>query len=160
MADDAEPLSPAPPPALSSERVLHYAVLDETVGFNSGHRSIFVNDKELGRVPYLAICQREKASTFSLHFCESDWQLIAVSLSETVEAAKRRAEHIYPGSSAKWVEAHFTEEDVRRYLDEIWADLRCSFCGKRPDQGIESIIEAPNNTARICDKCVAEFSRK
>jgi hypothetical protein len=77
-------------------------------------------------------------------------------------AAKTRAEHIYPGSSAKWVEAHFTEEDVTRYIDEIWADFQCSFCGKRldRDRDIESIVEARDGNARICDKCVAEFSRK
>jgi hypothetical protein len=157
MADDTEPF---PPPAICSERVLHYAVLDESVGFNSGHRSIFVNGKQLGRVPYLAICQGNETRKFVVHFCDADWQPVGVSVNDSVEAAKERAEQIYPGSLAKWVEAHFTEEDVTRYLDEIWADCRCSFCGKRPDQGIESIIQAPDNTARICDKCVADFSRK
>jgi hypothetical protein len=160
VADDAEPFSTAPPPAVCSERILYYAVLDESVGFNSDHRSIFVNGKQLGKVPYLAICQEKKASKFLIYYCDSDWEPVGASEYDTVEAAKRRAERIYPGSSAKWVEAHFTEEDVTRYLDEVWADSRCSFCGKRPDQCIESIIEAPGNNARICDKCVAEFSRK
>jgi hypothetical protein len=160
MADGAEPFSSVPPPALCSERVLFYAVLDESVGYNAGHRLIFVNGKELGKVPYLAICQGKETSKFIAYYCDGDWQPIAISAFDTVETAKRRAEHIYPGSSAKWVEAHFTEEDVTRYLDEIWADLRCSFCGKRPDQNVESIIEAKDGSARICEKCVAEFSRK
>jgi ClpX C4-type zinc finger protein len=157
MADDTEPF---PPPAICSERVLHYAVLDETVGFNSGHRLVFIDGKELGKVPCLAICHETKTSKFLIYYCDSDWDPVGASEYDTVEAAKRRAERIYPGSSAKWVETHFTEEDITRYLDEIWADSRCSFCGKRPDRGIESIIQAPGNNARICDKCVAEFSRK
>lgn len=140
--------------------MLHYAVLDETVGFNSGHRSVFIGGKELGKVPCLAICQEKKASKFLIYYCDSDWEPVGASEYDTVEDAKRRAERIYPGSSAKWVEAHFTEEEAARYLDDIWADSGCSFCGKRPDQGIESLIEAPGGNARICDKCIAKFSRK
>jgi ClpX C4-type zinc finger protein len=157
MANDPEPF---PPPAICSERVLQYAVLDESVGFNSGHRLMFVDGKELGKVPRLAICAEKKTSKFLIYYCDGYWRSIGVSGHDSVVAAKRRAELIYPGSSAKWVEAHFTEEDVTRYLDEIWADSRCSFCGKRPDQGIESIVEAKDGNARICDKCVVEFSRK
>ena len=149
MADGTEPPSTVPPPAVCSERVLHYAVLDETVGFNSGHRLVFIDGKELGKVPCLAICQKKKASKFLIYYCDNDWEPVGASEYDTVEAAKGRAERIYPGSSAKWIEAHFTEEDVRRYLDEIWTDLRCSFCGKRPDQDIESIIEAKDGNARI-----------
>jgi len=160
MSDVAEPSSPVPPPALGSERVVHYAVMDESVGFNSGHRLMFIGGKELGKVPCLAICEEKKNSKFWMHYCDDDWGSIGVSGHDSVVAAKRRAELIYPGSSAKWVEAHFTDEDVERYLDEIWADSRCSFCGKRPDQGIESIVEAKDGNARICDKCIAEFSRE
>jgi hypothetical protein len=121
---------------------------------------MFVDGKELGKVPRLAICEEKKTSKFSIYYCDGDWGPIGASGHDSVAAAKRRAELIYPGSSAKWVEAHFTEEDVTRYLDEIWADSRCSFCGKRPDEGIESIVEAKDGNARICDKCVVEFSRK
>ena len=160
MTDDTEPPTAVPPPAVCSERVLHYAVLDETVGFNSDHRSIFVNGKQLGKVPYLAICQGKVPPKFNTYYCNGDWQPDGHSAHDSIADAKQRAEYIYPGSSAKWVEAHFTKEDVTRYLDEIWADLRCSFCGKRPEQGIESIIQAKDGNARICDKCVAEFSRK
>jgi hypothetical protein len=40
----------------------------------------------------------------------------------TVAAAKRRAEHIYPGSTACWVEANFTDEEANRYLNELFGD--------------------------------------
>jgi hypothetical protein len=49
---------------------------------------------------------------------DSDWSPIGIAGSDSVEAAKRRAERIYPGSSTCWVEAHFTDEDVKRYLEE------------------------------------------
>lgn len=153
---------PLPPPAICSERVLHYAMLDETVSFNSAHRSAvkIFGDKELGKAPCLAICERKDDSGVVTYYCDGDWQFIGVSAHDSVDAAKRRAEYIYPGSAAKWIEAHFTEEDVSRHLEEIWGDHRCSFCGKRPDQDIESIIETQDGKARICDKCIAEFSRK
>ena len=96
MADGTEPLSAAPPPALSSARVLHYAVLDETVGFNSGHRLVFIDGKELGKVPCLAIYQKKKASKFLIYYCDSDWEPVGASQYDTVEAAKGRAERIYP----------------------------------------------------------------
>jgi hypothetical protein len=165
MADHAEPF---PPPAICSERVLHYALLDDTVGYNcdaavdyiSRNRLKSFEDKEFGKAPCLAICQGKDIPQFIAYYCDSDWELLGLSVHDSVAAAKTRAEHIYPGSSAKWVVAHFTDEDVERHLEEIWADSRCSFCGKRPDQGIESMIEAPSGNARICDKCIAVFSRK
>src|SRR5713101_8034109 len=51
VADDREHFAPGPPPVVCSERVLHYAVLDDTVRYNSGHRLFFVGGKELGRFP-------------------------------------------------------------------------------------------------------------
>ncbi|HYK65680.1 MAG TPA: hypothetical protein VEY94_12095 [Patescibacteria group bacterium] len=157
MGDDSEPL---PPPAIGSERILHYAVLDESVAFNTDHRLMFIDGKAIGKVPYLAICAEEKTSKFLIYYCDGDWGPIGVSAHDSVVAAKKRAELIYPGSSAKWIVANFTEEDVARYLDGIWADSRCSFCGKGGDQGIDSIVEAENNNARICNKCIEKFSRK
>ncbi|HYL57364.1 MAG TPA: ClpX C4-type zinc finger protein [Candidatus Acidoferrales bacterium] len=159
MADSQQRVPSEPPPAVSSQRVLHYALLDKDVGYNSGHGLILVDGRELGKVPCLVICQEAKTSKFLVYYCDIDWEASGCSAHDSIAAAKTRAESIFPGSSAKWVEAHFTEEEVTRYLDEIWIDCRCSFCGKRPDQGVEAIFKGSGN-ARICDKCVAEFSRR
>jgi hypothetical protein len=116
-----EDSSNIPPPIICvNDRVfLHYAVLDESVGFKAGHGLFFVGGKEIGPVPCLAICQDKDSPRFTLYYCDSDWGLVGVAADyESVDAAKRRAERIYPGSSARWVEAHFTEQDVTRYLDE------------------------------------------
>jgi hypothetical protein len=114
---DQVPTTPPPIICVDDCVLLHYAVLDNSVGYNAGHGLMFVGGKEIGRVPCLAICRDKQSPQFNLYYCDSDWSLIGVAAYETVEAAKRRADRIYPGSSASWVEAHFTEEDVKRYLD-------------------------------------------
>jgi hypothetical protein len=99
MVDDAN-FSAKPPPAIVSERVLHYAFLDDSVGFNAGHKLIFIDGKQLGKVPRLAICQAKKSSELSLFYCDDDWDFVGVSVHDSVAAAKNRAERLYPGSSS------------------------------------------------------------
>jgi hypothetical protein len=110
--------NPPPPVICINDRVLlHYAVLDESVGYRAGHGLFFVDGKEIGRVPCLAICHERESNKLTLYYCGSDWGLLGVATGyESVEAAKLRAERIYPGSYACWEEAHFTDEDVSRYL--------------------------------------------
>src|SRR5258708_11927337 len=126
------PLTP-PPPALGCARVIEYAVLDESVGY-TGRPTIFVGDEELGRVQRLAICDDKKSSRVLLLHCDEDWDARAISGFETVSEAKNHAERRYPGVSAQWIDAHVSEEEAERHLDEMFGDNRCSFCGKRADQ--------------------------
>jgi hypothetical protein len=56
----------------------------------------------------------------TLYYCERDWTPIGIAGHASVEAAKRRAERIYPGSSTCWIEAHYTEDEAARYRDQIW----------------------------------------
>jgi hypothetical protein len=148
----------APPPVIMvNDRVLlHYAFLSDSVGFNSGHRLMFVDGKEIGKVPRLAICRDRDSSQFMLYYCDSDWRPIGIASYDSVGAAKRRAEHIYPGSAACWIEARFTESDAERFLEERLSDMRCSFCGKRPDQNLSATFVG-EGSARICGDCVREF---
>jgi ATP adenylyltransferase len=97
--------TPSPPPriiTLDDSRMLEYALLNESVGFNSGHGLMFVDGKEIGRVPLLAICQSNNDAEFTLYYCDIDWNPIGVAPHRTVEDAKRKAESIYPGSNACW----------------------------------------------------------
>jgi hypothetical protein len=146
---------PSPPPVIASDRLLHYAILDNSVGYTAGHGLLFVDGEEIGKVPCLAICQSRNKSEVVLYFCEKDWNSIAVSVHDSVANAKRRAERIYPRSSALWKEAHISEQEVARHLDNLYKDFRCSFCGKRGD--LVGQMFAGNGTAQICDECVAEF---
>jgi hypothetical protein len=144
---------PKPPPVLDSARVLGYAVLDESVIY-SGHSSLFVNGKELGPVPCLAICQGSNGDGILLLHCSRDWTVLGVAEYPSVDEAKNRAERIYPGLSTHWIGLHVTKEEAAHYLDKAFGDQRCSFCGKKPEQ-IERLIA--KNDARICDSCITEF---
>jgi ClpX C4-type zinc finger protein len=144
---------PKPPPVLDSARVLEYAELDSSVGF-SGRILLYVDGKELGPAPCLAICQNLREAEILLFHCDLDWTVLGTGGYATVADAKSRAERIYPGVSACWVEAHVSEQEATQYLDELSHDQRCSFCGKRPDQ-IEKLIE--QGDARICNFCIEEF---
>lgn len=144
-----------PPPAIASDRILYYAILDKSVGYTSGHGLQYVDGNDIERVPFLAICQSRVPSEVLLNFCEKGWNSIAVSVHDSPANAKRRAERIYPGSSACWVETKFSDEDVERYLDKMYKNFRCSFCGKRGD--LVAQMFAGNSNAQICDECVAEF---
>jgi ClpX C4-type zinc finger protein len=144
-----------PPPTIGADRVLHYAILGASAGYKSGHGLLFVDGEEIGKVPCLAICKSSGSPDVVLYYCEKDWNSLAVSAHDSAEGAKERAERIYPGSAALWVEAAFTEEDAERYLDDVYRDFRCSFCGKRGD--LVGQMFAGNGTAQICDECVAEF---
>jgi hypothetical protein len=83
MADDTEPF---PPPAICSERVLHYAVLDETVGYNCNAAVDYISrnrlktfedeDKEFGKAPCLAICQGKDIPQFIAYYCDTDWNFL------------------------------------------------------------------------------------
>ena len=59
---------------------------------------------KIGRVPRLAICKDKDSGLFTLYYCDDDWNLLGVATDyQTVDAAKRRAERIYPGSFTRWI---------------------------------------------------------
>lgn len=148
-----------PPPVLGNARILEYAVLDESVTY-SGHSSLFVGNvteglKELGPVPCLAIAQDLKTGEIILMHCDQDWDPLGLSgRYASVADAKARAERTYHGVSSCWIDAKITQEEALKYRDEVWAEHKCSFCGKIPPD-FDMMIERDN--ARICDSCVEEF---
>ena len=143
-----------PPPVIASARVLQYALLDSTVEY-SGCTSLFVGGKELGQVPCLAICQDKPTPEILLFHCAKDWNWLGCSAHQSVDAAKIRAEGIYHGVSRLWIDANISELESEQYLDELWGETKCSFCGRRPDQGVEKLLG--KDGVRICDRCVNEF---
>jgi hypothetical protein len=117
--NNPRPSNPPPLICVKDRVLLCYAILTDSVGFNAGHGLIFVDGKEIGRVLCVAICQDKESSAVTLYFCDCDWSPIGIAGYESVEAAKRRAERIYPGSSSFWVESRYSAEDATRYLDEF-----------------------------------------
>lgn len=151
--------SSLPPIICVNDRVLlAYAILDDSVGFNQGHGLLFVEGKEIGRVPCLAVSQDKNSDKVMLYFCKRDWSLLGIAAQDSVTEAKKKAERIYPGAARCWVDAHFTDDDVARYLDEAFAEMRCSFCGKHPGKTMAATFQS--GSARICGSCVAEFYRQ
>lgn len=153
-----EPPSAPPPIICVNDRiVLEYAILDDSVGYNPDHRRLFIGDKPMWRLPCLAISQDKNSPQVMLYCCESDWSPIGIAGCNSIANAKRLAEKMYPGVSACWVAAAFTEEDRERFLEETNSDLRCSFCGKRDDERLFSETFVGKGEARICGNCVQEF---
>lgn len=150
--------SRTPPPIICvNDRVLlEYALLDDSISPRAGHGLLFVDGKEIGKVPCLAICEDKESPDVTLYFCSADWDPIGIAAGKSIDAVKTRAERIYPGSSARWVQAHFTEEDVSRYLENSFAGLRCSFCGRRPDETLAMTFQGKGSVC-ICGECVGRF---
>jgi hypothetical protein len=139
----------SPPPVLDCARVLRYLLIDVSMEF-SGRTLLFVDGKELGEVPYLAICEKEKNGGVLLFHCTSDWTVLGCSSHKSITDAQERAEAIYRGSSSRWVDANVSREAAEAYLDELFGGDRCSLCGNRPHQ-VDSFISQGSDL--ICNHC-------
>jgi hypothetical protein len=146
---------PKPPPVLGCSRVLHYAVVDKTVGF-VGRTLLFVGTKELkelGRVPCLAICEDRGTGVLLFH-CSRNWKTLGCSAHDSVDAARKKAEGIYPGLSTHWKAAHVTKKRARQFLNKLWGNLRCAFCAKQPHE-VRQLFG--KSGAHICDMCLEKY---
>jgi len=134
VADMAESrVTPSsPPPVLDCARLLHYAILDSGIEF-SGQSLLFVDGKELGAVPCLAICEDKKTGGVLLFHCASDWSVLGCSAHESAFDVQARAERVYKGVSTRGVDANISREAADAYLNELFANERCRVCASRPD---------------------------
>jgi hypothetical protein len=88
--------------------------------------------------------------------CDEEWEVQGIAGGFiSAEAAKSAAERMYGGASSQWIDTGYSEANVATYLEEIYTEQNCSFCGRRPDQ-VQSIVNSDN--ANICDICIREFS--
>ena len=149
-----------PPPMLGNGRVLEYAIV-ESVTY-SGNRSLFVGNgneglKELGPVPCLAISKNLKTGEIALLHCDQEWDPLGTGGNyKSIQQAKASAERAYHGISSRWIDAKVTEEEALRYREDVWADDRCSFCGKIPPD-FDMMIKG--HEAGICNSCIEEFHK-
>jgi hypothetical protein len=91
-----------PPDVLDGARVIEYLVIRNDMRF-SGRTLLFVEGKELGPVPCLAICEEKDGGGVLLFHCTSDWIVLGCSAHKSVSDAQQRAEHIYTDSASDWV---------------------------------------------------------
>ena len=139
----------SPPPVLDCARLLRYVVIDKRIEF-SGRTLLFVDGKELGEVPCLAICEEKKTGAVLLFHCTRDWTTLGCSAHKSITEAQLRAEGIYKGTSSRWVDAKVSPEAAEAYLDEMFGEDRCSVCGRRPDE-VDSFVQS--GSVRICNHC-------
>jgi hypothetical protein len=144
----------SPPPVIDYSRLLSYAYVDKSVGY-AGRTLLFVEGNELGRVPRLAICENQKVGILLLH-CNRKWKTQGVSGHDSVVEAKKKAESIYPGISKRWINAHVTKMEARKYLEKMWGNERCNFCRKYPHE-VRQLFGSVR--ALICDECMDKFNR-
>jgi hypothetical protein len=128
-----------------------YALNERGVEF-SGHTNLFVGEREIGRVPRLALCKEKGGEVLLLH-CNRTWSIKGIAAFPSLRDARKRAERIYPGVSKRWVQMNVTSFQAERYLRKIWVGKECSFCGRRPDQ-VRGMVS--RRKLRICDRCATE----
>ena len=145
----AENREGSPPPVLDCARLLCYVIIDKGIEF-SGRSLLFVDGKELGDVPCLAICEEKKTGGVLLFHCTTDWTVLGCSAHKSVADAQVHAEGIYKGTSSRWVDANVSRESAEAYLDELFGEDRCSVCGKRPDE-VDSFVQG--RSVRVCNDC-------
>jgi hypothetical protein len=164
------PKNPTPPPSvLDSARVLFYATVDDSVKFR-GRTLLFVDGRELGPVPCLAICEQETTKDALLFHCDSDWNTLGCSAHASTDEAKARAERMYAGVSTRWIDANVSKEaaeecraNIRKahedHVKKLRSSARCSFCG-RSVEDVHDMHVNGNENAFICDLCVEEFHQR
>ena len=151
------PLDP-PPPVLDMARVIAYAFVDDSVQW-TGRQCLFVDGKELGPVPRLALAQNATGDlTDVLVFhCDERWEVLGVSGGANLDEAKARTEHAYRGISAKWIDANVSVEEAEAWVLENSDHMVCFFCGRSPGQ-FEQIVTG--KLAAICNVCIDRLHRE
>ena len=148
-------ISSQPPVVLDNARVLAYALVDDSVGY-TGKSAVYVDRRVIGRVPRVAICQDLNSRELLLFHCDAKWTTLCVSgRFGSLGEAKQLVERTYPGIGRKWVDTNVSLEDAEAVLSDAWSEMRCSFCGRLPQQ-VDSLVEG--REGRICDLCIVEFS--
>lgn len=146
-----------PPPSVAAPlRVVAYACVDSSVRY-LGNKTLYVDGELLGLVQCLAICHDSRTNEFSVAHCDGEWEVKGIAGGySSPEKAKEAIERTYQGISTKWTETGYKEEDVARFLEDTYAEFKCSFCGKRPDE-VKSMVRS--STANICNECVVDFHK-
>jgi hypothetical protein len=144
------------PPVLASARVIAFAVVDDTLT-PTGRTVRFLGGRPPGRAPRLALGAGLSDGRIRLLHCDLDWNVLAVSEHESLDAAKGAAEEVYSGVWRVWQAATFTDPEVAAFLDEEDAGLICSFCGRHPHQ-YEKLVTGQAGAA-ICDRCITALRR-
>lgn len=139
------------PILIDCSRVLHYAIVDDSVRFVPKGR-IFVNGVELGAVPQLAIVRNLVDDGIMLLHCDEDWNSLGTSGSGSVEDVMESANRRYEGLEGKWRKAPYSDAEFAAACADEYGEQRCSFCGRYHFQIDAQMVVGDH--ARICGDCV------
>jgi hypothetical protein len=142
-----------PPEFWASGPVIEFAILPRALPFR-GQGLHYVGGIDLGRVPRLALCRDLLKKEIVLIFCDRRWRIKGVAAYASVAKAKKRAERMYPGSTAHWVDLKVSQKRAATYLARTWRNQDCLFCQKIPPQ-VDAMWTV--GRGRICADCVRDF---
>lgn len=103
----------------------------------------------------MALARHDEHREVLLLHCRRNWSIVGMAGYPNVPEAKRRAERIYPGISAKWVPTGVTKRRASAFLKRVWKGQECSFCGRLPPACQQMV---GSKKARICNICVEELT--
>lgn len=155
MAKKKVSTHPAPPPAvIDGFRILYYAHIRPPIVY-SGHSSIFVDGREVGCVPRVAVGEGLRGEGIAFLLCDRHWHARAHGGDyKSVSEARRRVERMYPGVDQAWIKLSVSKREARRIEKELWRGEECSFCGRIPPDFQQCL---QSGRARICNICVAKM---
>lgn len=147
-----------PPPAIGSDRVIAYAVIDKDVRY-TGEQRLYAGDKLIGRVPRIAICKslQKGMSGHLILFCSKSWRVLGIASANSLAAAKKEVERHYIGLADKWIAVNTSEKTAKHWLAEKYPQDVCHFCGQLSYE-VEAMFPSPK--AVICSSCVEAFSEE
>jgi hypothetical protein len=152
-----------PPLVIDGARVIAYAIIDEEVRW-TGRQNLFVDDKKLGPVQRLAICERvfDRTDPILMFHCDENWTILGVTSEESIQRNIDDAERWYEGLREKWQFLDTSQSDAEAIIRSEEANASCSFCGRNrfEVQPIFSSNESnDSSSARVCAICIAGMSR-
>ena len=135
-----EPADSPPAVICTNDRYVRlYANLDSSIPRSIKYAGLIVGGKVLGWMPHLAISEDAGTGMFTFYACDEEWHPVGIAGAKTIEELKRLAEKLFPGVSARWIEANFTDEDAEKSREAGLGAYRCFACGRRPDQAGDDV---------------------
>lgn len=97
------------PKFLADGRVLATLTTDDSMEF-TGKLNLFAGDERVGRVPHIAIVQKQDSADMLVVYCDIDWNIVGVQAwnapdgkrVQSVEQAQEIVERYYRNSLGKW----------------------------------------------------------
>jgi hypothetical protein len=136
-------------------RIEQFAVTEGSMRFR-GHGLMFSGDREVGRVPRLALGRDRQLGVMLFH-CDARWNVVGAEGGyPDLRSAKARAEHFYQGIAKAWIRTGYTKAQADRYLRRIGNNQKCSICSK-PWFEVEALVEVPKRKLTFCEACIREL---